>query len=282
MPDEKAGIGSLPMPTVDGVNKIYKGMAGIRRRQEVPASSLRQYCGGVDAELDGAGLENRPFPSKVLAMIKPFILTAFLFGGGLAPQIATGQASITTRSGSEMVTITEPGKIKLADLFKMADVVAVVHVVSGDEESYEAAIYKAVVVKNIKGTKDGAIIYFGKFTGGKLGSEYTLFLQDRKHLAVPKSAALPAYGQVNYLDVFNQGYSSMEGSYECLFDGNIPEQSCDYGVRVCTDYIVLPKGVHAFPPDKNDPPFGCRWVRKSKFMSLLNDMAERPGVLQLP
>jgi hypothetical protein len=236
---------------------------------------------GRDAGSEGPVLVNSPFPSKVLAMIKPFILTAFLFGGGLAPQIATGQASITTRSGSETVTITEPGRIKLADLFKMADVVAVVHVVSGDEESYEAAIYKAVVVKNIKGTKEGAVIYFGKFAGGKLGSEYTLFLEDRKHSAVPKSLTSP-YGQVNYLDVFNQGYSSMEGSYECVFDGSVPEQSCDYGVRVCTDYIVLPKGIRTFPPEKTDPPFGCLWVRKSKFMSLLSDFAEKPGVLQLP
>jgi hypothetical protein len=87
---------------------------------------------------------------------------------------------------------------------------------------------------------------------------------------------------VKYLEVFNQGYSTMESSYACIFDGSVPEQSCDYGVRICTDYITLPKGVRAFPPEKDDPPFGCRWVRKSKFTSLLNEFAEQPGVLQMP
>jgi hypothetical protein len=212
---------------------------------------------------------------------------AFIFAGlvltGIFPlQSLHGQASITTKSGAETVTITEPGRIKLADLFKVADVVAVVRIVSGDTESYELPIYKAIVVRSFKGSSKGATIYFGPDLSEKLGSEYTLFLRDLKHSAVPKSGPTNLYGTVSFLDVFNQGYSSMENSYECVFDGSVPEQSCDYGVKVCTDYIVLPKGTHSFTSEKGEPPFRCRWVRRSSFMDLLDDFAEKPGVIRAP
>jgi hypothetical protein len=64
----------------------------------------------------------------------------------------------------------------------------------------------------------------------------------------------------------------MEGSYRCVFDGREINNECDYGIKVCTDYIVLPKGTPVFPPlEVDDVPFGCRWVRKSKFLSLLTE-----------
>ena len=59
----------------------------------------------------------------------------------------------------------------------------------------------------------------------------------------------------------------------CVFDGKEIAQQCDYAVRICTDYIKLPKTVSAFPPEENDPPFGCRWVRKTNFLSLLDSLA---------
>ncbi len=65
----------------------------------------------------------------------------------------------------------------------------------------------------------------------------------------------------------------MEISYECVFDGKDIAQRCDYGVRVCTDYIKLPKSMPTFPPMTEETPFGCRWVRKSVFLSLLDTLA---------
>jgi hypothetical protein len=65
----------------------------------------------------------------------------------------------------------------------------------------------------------------------------------------------------------------METSYACIFDGKEIAQKCHYGVRVCTDYIRLPTSVRAFPPESNDSPFGCRWVRKAVFMSLLDSLS---------
>jgi hypothetical protein len=66
----------------------------------------------------------------------------------------------------------------------------------------------------------------------------------------------------------------MQTSYECVFEGKDTAQKCDYGVRVCTDYIKLPKSIPAFPPESNDPPFGCRWVRRDVFASVLDGLSD--------
>jgi len=209
------------------------------------------------------------------------LLGSLALAGTFAVSMAFGQSiAVKTDRPAETVIINEPARMQLGQLFKMSDVVALVQIVSGDTENYKTAIYKARVVKSFKGVDEGKAIYFGPFIGYKLGSEYFLFLRNAKTPAVPTTSQSATYGIVNYLEIFNQGYSAMESSYECIF-GNGSE-SCDYGVRVCTDYIVLPKGVSAYPLEKNDPPFGCRWVRKSKFLSLIDEFSEQPGVLQMP
>ena len=174
---------------------------------------------------------------------------------------------------SQVVTITEPGVYEISGLFKGADVVALVKVVSGDTESYDHTVYKGEVIQSFKGMPRGATLYFGPFVGEKLGWEYVLFLRNVTKPITPKTTATASYGAVPYWEVFNEGYSSMETSYACVFDGKEIAQKCDYGVRVCTDYIKLPKSMPAFPPEDNDPPFGCRWVRKAVFISLLDTLA---------
>lgn len=174
---------------------------------------------------------------------------------------------------SQSVTITEPGVYKISDLFKAADVVALVKIVSGDTESYDHAVYKGEVIQSFKGIPRGVAVYFGPFVGEKLGWEYVLFLRNATKPITPKTAATASYGTVPYSEVFNEGYSSMETSYACVFDGKEIAQKCDYGVRVCTDYIKLPQSMPAFPPADNDPPFGCRWVRKAVVVSLLDTLA---------
>ena len=173
---------------------------------------------------------------------------------------------------SQEVTITEPGIYKVSDLFKAADVVALVKIVSGDNENYDRTVYKGKVIQSFKGIPPRATVYFGPFVGQKLGWEYILFLRHVTKPIIPKRTPTASYGEIPYSEVFNEGYSSMETSSECVFDGKEIAQKCDYGVRVCTDYIKLPKTMRAFPPEGNDPPFGCRWVRKSLFVSLLETL----------
>jgi hypothetical protein len=192
-----------------------------------------------------------------------------------ASELALGQGSVARHS--EILSITEPGIYRVEDLYKRADIVAVVQIVSGDTENYETAVYKAQVLKGFKGAATGQTLYFGPFVGDRLGSEYFVFLLDVKAPISPKSTAGLNYGIVHYEKIFDEGYSSMETSYKCGFDGKDIAQSCDYGVRVCTDYIVLPKSIATSPPMSDDPPFGCRWVRKSDFDSLLDRFASRPA-----
>jgi len=181
--------------------------------------------------------------------------------------------SMCSYAQTRSVTITEPGIYEIGDLFKTADVVALVRIVSGDAENYSCAIYKGEVMQSFKGSQKGMIVYFGPLTGRRLGEEYVLFLRNVDHPIEPTKAAA-SYGTVHYSRIFDEGYSSMETSYECVFDGDEIAQKCDYGVRICTDYIKLPKSMPAFPPEENDPPFGCRWVRKNTFLYLLADLGK--------
>jgi len=173
---------------------------------------------------------------------------------------------------SQTVTITEPGIIKLEKLFQISDTVALVRVISGDTECYDKAVYKGEVVKSFKGPAIGQKLYFGPYVGTRLGREYVLFLRSAPKPLSPISKSGVNYGDVQYSEIFNEGYSSMECSYECVFDGKGISQQCDDGVRVCTDYIKLPKSLSVFPPTTEDTPFGCRWVRKSAFLAALDTL----------
>jgi len=171
------------------------------------------------------------------------------------------------------VTVSEPGIYDLSGLFKHADAVALVRIVSGDTEAYSTAVYKAAVVKGFKGAADGEIVYFGPYVGERIGWEYIVFLRNISKPIKPKAAQNAGYGTIRYAEVFNEGYSSIETSYECVFDGSEPAQKCDYGVRVCTDYIKLPSATPTFPPVSEETPFGCRAVRKTAFISLLEALS---------
>lgn len=179
--------------------------------------------------------------------------------------ICSGQAQQTAK-----VTITEPGSASLESYTRRADIVALVRVIAGDTEAYGVPIYKAEVLQGFKGATAGQTIYFGRFVGTRLGWEYVLFLHAVKQPIVPKSNPNAAYGTIQYGEVFNEGYSSMETSYECIFG---EDKQCDYGVRVCTDYVVLPADTPVSPPMSETTAFGCRWVRKTTLLSLLGSHA---------
>lgn len=182
--------------------------------------------------------------------------------------------SVASAQRSETVTTTEPAVVTLAGLYKQADTVVMAKIVSGDAENYRTAVYKAEVVKSFKGAAVGETIYFGPYSGDALGSEYVLFLRNTPQPVTPKTTSSAGYGTVRYSEVFNEGYSSMANSYGCVFDGTIPAQQCDYGVKVCTDYIILPKETRTFPPVSRETPFGCRLVREKTFISLLEILAD--------
>ncbi len=175
---------------------------------------------------------------------------------------------------SEMVTITEPGRLTLSDLFAKSDIVILATVVSGDSENYAPTIYKAKVLESYKGATVGETIHFGPYAGERIGWDYVLFLQSVPRPIAPKTAPGAGYGTVHYFKDFDQGYTSMETSYQCVFNGRNVSEQCDYGVRVCTDYINLPKSTAAAPPLNQETDFGCRWVREKEFLAMLGKLRD--------
>ncbi|MGC2744812.1 MAG: hypothetical protein WA672_16675 [Candidatus Angelobacter sp.] len=181
---------------------------------------------------------------------------------------------------SKQITIitTEPAVVKLTDLFRQADIVALVKTVSGDTENYDVAVYKAHVIKSFKGAAAGDFVYFGPYVGERLGWEYIVFLRTVNKPLEPKLASSKSYGTIPYAEIFNEGYGAMMSSYECVFDGADAAQKCGYGIRICTDYIVLPKSIPVFPAQGHNLPFGCRWVRRAVFISTLDQLGKTPNL----
>jgi len=136
-------------------------------------------------------------------------------------------------------------------------------------------MYKTEAIKSFKGTSPGEIAYLGPYFGTRLGWEYVVFLRKVTKTITHKAASSAGYGTIDYSEIFDEGYTSMVTSYECIFDGEDIAQRCDYGVKVCTDYIRLPKSMPTFPPKIKDLPFGCRWVRKAAFVSFLDALSNR-------
>ena len=167
------------------------------------------------------------------------------------------------------VTISEPARLSVEEMFKRSDKVALVRILSGDAENYDVAVYRGEVVENFKGTSIGQKIYFGPYVGMRIGREYVLFLLSNDKELAPKSSDASSFGTIPYSRVFNEGYSAMETSYECVFSGNSSTENCDYAVQIFTDYIVLPKSLRGVSPVKEDAPFGGRWVKKKQFLALL-------------
>ena len=162
--------------------------------------------------------------------------------------------------------------VKLEDLFKQADFVAIVKVLSADGEHYPAAVYKAQVVKAFKGAKEKDTIYFGPFTRGGIGREYLIFALKREGIKPdgdPNAGfgAIPVFYRIMYV-----GFSQLEIDYACVFDGKEIKDQCDYGVILTPSQIILPKELKTFPRKQasdtcesliDDVANHQRWVRRS-------------------
>jgi hypothetical protein len=178
----------------------------------------------------------------------------------------------TAMTQDTQLTNREPGVYTLADLFSRADKVVLANVVAGDTASYDIPMYKAEVVAAFKGATNGETIFFGPYIGIRVGTQYFLFLENAPEPIAPKAKSSAGFGTVQYAQVFNEGYTSMQASRQCIFPGNEPAQQCANAVRVCTSYITLPKSLETFSEKAADPSPGCRWVRQDAFTTALSDL----------
>lgn len=193
--------------------------------------------------------------------MKARILSLFVTVLLLAEIVACQTATITVQT-------SEPAVYTLDQMFKAADIVVQAKILSGEDEHYDAAVYKTKVLTAYKGAKKGDILYVGPYIGIKIGNEYFLFLRKQNAPNAPKSPG-SLYGTVLAGMIMNQGYGSIETSYQCVFAGKEVRQQCDDAVRVCTDYLKLPGDTLTSPPITDQTPFGCRWIRKNEFELLL-------------
>ncbi|HEV2616269.1 MAG TPA: hypothetical protein VGU63_06620, partial [Candidatus Acidoferrales bacterium] len=110
----------------------------------------------------------------------------------------------------QTVKLTEPIPVTIQGLFRQADVVAVVRILSGTTEQYPIAVYDAEVLQSFKGIRVGARMFFGPYISYRLGSEYLVFLQKSKRALDPKepsSAAGMTYGRIDsFYSVMYEGY----------------------------------------------------------------------------
>jgi hypothetical protein len=221
-------------------------------------------------------IANYILSTSTLRILLSVILLVLSFSQLTMAQKGESPAQITVDIGGKKLTITEPGIWKLKELFKRADNVALVHVLSGDTEAYPKpyVVYKAEVIEGFKGVAAKEILYFGPYVRYEVGGEYLLFLIKEPIPLAPLKTSGFNYGTISYSIIFNEGYSAMHSDYQCVFDGKDTSKQCDYGIRVCTDYIILPKSIRAFPPEDQYVPFGCRWVRKKDFISLLKTFSK--------
>jgi len=178
----------------------------------------------------------------------------------------------------QTVTLTEPSPVTIQELFKQADVVAVVRIRSGTTEQYPTTVYKAEIMQSFKGVRTGAKIFFGPYIHYRLGSEYLVFLQKSKRVLDPKEQNGTSdmnYGRIDsFYSVMYDGYSAMSVEDICIFDGK--DEGCDDGVKVNTYQIILPKKLKTFPVDSDDVNRDDeRWVRKSVLISFLRSLSKR-------
>ncbi len=181
---------------------------------------------------------------------------------------------------TQSVAISEPATVKVEDLFKQADVVAVVKILSGDTEHYSATVYKAEVVTPFKGVRAGEIVFLGPFVGYRIGWEYLAFLRRAEEEMAPSketSSSGTSYGLLpSFYRIMYEGYSFMESGYVCVLDGKETSEMCDYGIQFNTYQVVVPKKIKTFPVPLEDGKLSdSKWVRKKPFLDYLETLRFR-------
>ncbi|HYM78115.1 MAG TPA: hypothetical protein VE377_19220 [Candidatus Dormibacteraeota bacterium] len=171
-----------------------------------------------------------------------------------------------------LLTGTSVAPVSIDDLFKQADLVAIVHILSGDSEHYPVTVYKGKVETAVKGTATGEIIYFGPYVSYGVGSEYLVFLRKSEKGIEPrdKSSGIN-YGSVpTFFQGMYGGFSIMPIEYACVFEGKEVSQQCDYAVKLNPEQTILPPGIQAFLRGEVGAATNSdKWVRREAIVSFL-------------
>jgi hypothetical protein len=167
--------------------------------------------------------------------------------------------------------------VKLDDLFKEANLVAVVHILSGDAEHYPAAaVYEGEILTAFKGAKTGERVYIGPFVGLRVGYDYLAFLSRSTQQILPENDSPSFYGEIaSSYRIMYSGHGILDVEYVCVFDGAKISQQCDYGIKLNPDQVVLPSNVNTFPSGEAGAITNYKkWVRRNTLISLLEQFSD--------
>jgi hypothetical protein len=177
--------------------------------------------------------------------------------------------------GQDQIEISEPATVNIVGLFKQADLVAVIRILSGDSEHYATTVYKAEVVTAFKGAHSGEKLYFGPFISYGVGSEYLAFLR-RSDVGLNPAPATEGsglhYGAIGRLfRVMYEGYSIMPIEYVCVFEGKEPSEQCADAIKVNAHQVRLPRALRTYPAEPAADLSGSdeKWVKKEALLSAL-------------
>jgi hypothetical protein len=198
-----------------------------------------------------------------------------------AVRVAKGNQAVdlelTIANLEEVIVLTEPAVLAIEELFRKADVVALVRILAGDMEGYQEpiyAVYKAEVLTGYKGVKSGGTLSYGPFVGGSIGKEYVLFLSKvappvrigAQSAQVASDASSPFYG------VMLDGCGSLDAGYVCVFEerGGTP---CADGLHLCW-HVTLPKTVKLYDKGSEGISPGQSWAHREEVLAVLEKLSK--------
>jgi hypothetical protein len=186
--------------------------------------------------------------------------------------------------GTIATKATSIATISVANLFSKSSDVVMVQVVSGDTEAYQYSatdstpwpVCKLKVVDTFKGGRSGGVIFLAPCAGMELDGKYILFLENANALSPKPGFEQSSYGVLQHpRRVSDAGYGSMHVEYACVFDGRVPDDSCDYGVELNPTQVLLPKSLQTFPKSPATAETNYkRWVRQKALVELLRTFAQ--------
>ncbi|MFC3682392.1 hypothetical protein [Hydrogenophaga luteola] len=184
-----------------------------------------------------------------------------------------------------LVQATTLPSIELSQLFRDADIVALVEVASGETigtgEKSCGAKYAALVVDGFKGVSAGETIEFGNYYGYEIGSRYVLFLvgPGRKHEPVMSTNSMHRDAQAEH----EKRCASRLRRNTVMHSGNgalrvhwVTDFQYKDGVAVPTRYVVLPSTIPTIPAKITETnEFSSEvWVRLPELADVLRGMGK--------
>lgn len=174
--------------------------------------------------------------------------------------------------------------IRVKDLYSRSSEIVRARVVSGNTEAYQYSasdptpwpVCKLKVMDSFKHALTDDIIFLAPCADIELGGEYILFLENANPPSLRPGFERNSYGVLERSKkISNAGNGSMHVEYTCVFDGRVPDQSCDYGVELNPSQVILPKSLATFPkaPATEETNYK-RWIRKKEFVELLRSFAQ--------